>query len=256
MVMKTPPKIESITVDTWLNETKYPAYFANRDITKRMKKKHLNGKLSSPALTIVACAEIDGKRMKLDGHTRALAWLKGQLERPQRLQLQVYKVNTLAEVAAIYRSYNSTEAAETTAEYMYHVNKLAGFEPLSRFMRTSWKTVYSTLHPRFAGREVEAVKEYKKSLQTLDKWDVPTTGTGSTFSVGIKAGMLYSVHLNKAHALRFWRAFIYQDKYIPEVATLRQEIDKLQGGLGGGKVVKHIFELAKTAFDEYRARIK
>lgn len=245
-----------INTDDWLNEELYPSYYANRDVSKRMKKDHLKGSLISGEQKVVRAALLDGVSVKIDGHSRAEAWRRGQLEKPETLKLMTYEVENLQQMAELYRSFNSAAAAETAAEKMYHLNKLKGFEPKSRFMRQSWKTVYAWLSPKYQKDEGLAVEHYMKELEVLDSWDIKSYSRsdkkGTLFCVGVRAAMLHSLTVNKELAKVFWFAYLDEENNtISEVNQLRAVVAEWQGNRGGAAAIGNIFANAKGYFDTF-----
>lgn len=257
-MMKRLPKPEVITIEQWLDEDLYPAYGANRDWRYRYKKKdHLKGDLKSADQLVVRCTDLNGKRCKIDGHSRTGAWLDGVLERPPELKLLVYTVNSEEEIAGLYRSFNSKESAETPNEMMQHYNRLKEYKPESPFMRSQWKSVYVTLHHKYNKNEDAAIEEYKKELLILDSWNVPFGSKSTKLSVGIRASMVESVRKDPDLAKKFWFTYLDEDnKTSQEVNTLREVINEHKGSLGGARVVGYLRGVANGLFDTYVTKQK
>ena len=74
-------------------------------VSRASKAKHLD--VLEPTHTIVSIAELpDGKRFKLDGHTRAYKWQADpKLAPPFPLDVRVYVVADLAEVKRLYMHF-------------------------------------------------------------------------------------------------------------------------------------------------------
>lgn len=249
------PQVEVITVADWLNEELYPRYHANKDESKKMKQEHLKGSICSPHMQVVSCTELNGQRVKIDGHSRALAWRKEQLEPPKQLLLHVYRVNSEKDIADLYRSFNSKTSSETPNEYMFHMNKLAQWEPVSMLMRASWKSVYEMMSPKYKNNEAQAILDHRQSLEILDSWGIHLKGKNNVYSVGIRVAMLKSVALNPENAKLFWDAYADPEntKY-KEANALRSEVDSYKGRLGGAAVIGYLAALGFGKFEIFNEK--
>lgn len=241
------PVSTTIRTADWINEEAYPSYYANRDVTKRMNKPHLKGGIKSSTQCLVSCAEFEGVRIKLDGHSRAEAWRRGQLEMPEELTLMVYKVECLEDMATLYRSFNSTATAESPTEYMYHINKLTKFEPTSKFVKKSWKYPFGLLG--FKDNEQGAINTYREELMILDSWDLTDKRGDTTLGTPIKAALLKTLKQDREKALTFWD--VYLDKTNNSVAEVNRIREGLLNGLSGAVAVGMVYAIAIGAFQSY-----
>lgn len=247
------PVVENITVAEWLSEELYPSYYANRDVNKRMGREHLKGAVNAATQCVVSCAEMDGIRMKIDGHSRAEAWRREQLEAPSSLVLMVYKVESLGDMATLYRTFNSRDAAETATEYMYHLKKLANFEPKSAFLKPSLKYTFGLLGYR--GKEGEGLKDYREELDIIDGWDYPNFRGNAFFGVPTKAAMLKSLKQDKESALSFWSIYGDPDNSTcAEVNRLRESVET--NGISGGVSIGMVYATALGCFQTYSDKQK
>lgn len=248
------PDVEIITVGEWVDESIYPAYYANKNVIPKMKQAHLNGEISSPHMMLVSCFEYQGLRCKIDGHSRAEAWRREQLQRPEQLKLTIYYVDSLGEAAALYQSMNSKTGAETARERADHFNKLAEFEPKSKLLSAGMVSVYKCLM-HSAANEGEVIAEYKQELLEVDSWmiSVPSRGTAKSLAnVGIKAAILKTVKKNPVLAKDFWlKYFNPEDNTSAEVNCIRNEVIAHQGRLGGAVIIGTIYGLGQGQFNTY-----
>lgn len=68
---------------------------------------------------------------KLDGHTRALMWKRGQIPSPVILEVNVIEVKDKAQIEELYKTFDSREALETMRDKVSGAFKRYGFEPES-----------------------------------------------------------------------------------------------------------------------------
>lgn len=247
------PTVERIRATDWIDEEKYPSYYANRNVKKRMNKGHLKGDIITAGQLVVSCAIVKGQpdiRVKIDGHSRAEAWIRGQLEMPDEITLMIYEVEDLAELAMLYRSFNNRNASETPSEYMYHINKLADFKPTSGLMGTSWKHVYNILG--YKDREGEAIFHFNDALHAMDAWGCPKPKrSDSKYSAAIRAAMLKTLQEHPAKAEAFWAKYRDDDdSSCAEVNRVRESIR--DNGAAGAIAVGMVFATALGAFETYR----
>ncbi|MGL5963321.1 MAG: hypothetical protein ACRCZ2_02835 [Fusobacteriaceae bacterium] len=242
------PTSETILSADWVNEEAYPSYYANRDVNRRMNKDHLKGSIVTAGQCVVSCAEFEGVRIKLDGHSRAEAWRRGQLEMPEELTLMVYKVESLSDMAHLYRSFNSASASETPIEYMYHLNKVAEFEPVSQFVKGSWKYAYNILG--FNKREGEALTHYKEELLVIDSWGLTSKRGNTMLGAPTRAAMLKTLKIDRVMGEEFWMVFIdIDDNSCAEINRLRECI--AENGVAGAVAIGMVYATALGAFQNF-----
>ena len=122
-----------MTVDEWIAVPDNPR---QRDTERHLRRaKHLLS--PSPTHAIVSMAtDGSGRRWKLDGHTRALAWRQGLVERPAKVIATVYPVVDAAEAAELYRHFDNQAAVETGADQIAGAWREYGWAPEAPLLRT------------------------------------------------------------------------------------------------------------------------
>lgn len=106
-------KIKTVTMD--IDEfIKIPANPIQRD-TKLHADSAVKHHLASKAVTHAKVSIAKGKdgTWKLDGHTRAYLWKEGELRAPRTLSVDIYPVESKAEVIELYKQFDNSNAAES-----------------------------------------------------------------------------------------------------------------------------------------------
>ncbi len=146
-----------------------------RDTVGRASKaKHLD--TLEPTHTIVSIAELpDGKRYKLDGHTRAYKWQADPKLAPAfPLDVRVYVVADLAEVKRIYMHFDGKAAVETAADLVFGGMREVKISPKSEFVRRSRFAAALTAAYSYVCGDIikvthyERVRFFQKQIRSLD----------------------------------------------------------------------------------------
>lgn len=244
------PHIMEITVEEWINEDLFPRYKANREETKRMDKKHLKGKLLCDDQAIVKATCLNGVLCKIDGHSRAEAWRRDQLEKPDKVIVMVYEVSSEEEIHFLYKSFNNKAAAESPAEEMYHLKRLNDFDPKSGLVQSSWKTAFNMVKTK--GEDLDSVfQRMVPILRRVDSWGIKQK-TSIEFGTGIRAAILSTMSSDMQNASLFW------ELYRRSGETGNRHVDKLKQAVeerrGDSSIawVGQSFEKAVNAFENWK----
>lgn len=143
-------------------------------VSRASKAKHLD--VLEPTHTIVSIAELpDGKRFKLDGHTRAYKWQADpKLAPPFPLDVRVYVVADLAEVKRLYMHFDGKAAVETAADAVFGGMREARISPKSEFVRRArFAAALTAAYSYICGDLVkvshyERVRYFHKQIRSLD----------------------------------------------------------------------------------------
>lgn len=219
------PYIIETTVEAWIDEAQFPPYFANRDVNRRMKKAHLQGIIVSPEQAVVRAVKMGNDLIKIDGHSRAEAWRRDQLARPATLTVMVFPVENEEQIADLYKSFNSKEAAETPAEQAYHANKLCDFKPTSKLAKSSWKAAYGVLG---ITDQVVALKTFSDELKLVDSWGIQLSRSAE-YSTGVKAAILKTLKDAPEAASVFWDLYNLPDTNVAEINQVRKLVEEHRG---------------------------
>lgn len=126
---------------------------------ERAAKTHLGN--TSPFHAEVKMAQYpDGSCVKLDGHTRALAWARGLAQPPQVVNVDIYPVANDQEAIELYTHLDSPHAVEKTSDRSYGAGRYAGLKNIN----LNW---YSSMG-RF-GMPARLASSYRAGNSTLVK---------------------------------------------------------------------------------------
>jgi hypothetical protein len=101
------------------------------------------------SLRWVVAAELGGEYFKVDGHTRALLWERGQLRRPPFVIAQVFRCASRDELNALYSTYDTQLAAETLYDRVTGAYREWGLNLTSQRLRTG--TIVDALSIAYRG---------------------------------------------------------------------------------------------------------
>lgn len=219
------PFIRNITVDQWICEETFPPYEANRDVKKRMKKEHMSGSIISAEQTVVRAVKLGDELIKIDGHSRAEAWRRGQLEKPEQLTVMIFEIDSKDEMEPLYKCFNSKIAAETPAEQAYHASKVVDFKPTSKFAKSSWKAAYEVLGYR---DQVQAMKFFAEELKLIDSWGIQLARSAE-YSTGVKAAILKTLKDAPEEAAVFWDLYNDPSSNVAEINQARRLVNEHRG---------------------------
>lgn len=183
-----------------------PSNPRQRDTEKHARKavnRHL--RCLSPTHCFVAIATMNGVPIcKLDGHTRALLWQTGKLQKPDsELIVAAYDVASISEAAELYTHFDSSFAVEGSTDRLSGACRESGLHLRSPLLRghnfnTSLKFA-EHLGPGRACSEYELVPKWARVLKTVDDWQLPRnafkgSGVVSLMFVAV-ASQLFSVDM-------------------------------------------------------------
>lgn len=125
------PYAETMSVETLFDIEDCPR---QRDTAKRAAKaKHLDNLY--PTHTVVSIAELpDGRRIKLDCHTRLHKWATGDVTMPAHILAIIFPVETIEQALAYYTHFDNLVATETAADKICGAIKQHAIEVVSPFL--------------------------------------------------------------------------------------------------------------------------
>lgn len=130
-----------MSVADWIKVQDNPI---QRDTEKHAAKaKHLKTPLPIHAF-VFACELPNGKLVKLDGHTRALLWQRGQVPSPGVVDVAIVPAKDLAHAEELYKAFDSKDALETQRDKVSGAFHRFGFEPQSGLLQGG--SITSALH--------------------------------------------------------------------------------------------------------------
>lgn len=214
----------SMTVDQWLAVADNPR---QRDTERHaLKARHLDS--LSPTHAFVSAAKLpDGSLVKLDGHTRALKWRRGELARPPRLEVAIIEVRNVEEAKELYTHFDNKAALETAPDQVSGAFREMGFKPkspllahgnISQALRICWVGFHGYSD---RGRTVyDQINEFAVEILELDDLCVKKRQASS----GIVAAFLLTHRKHGPDVVQFWRKFFNNEGYKAD-----GEMDCVQG---------------------------
>lgn len=211
--------IVNVDVEDWINDDiflKCPEQ-AEKRAERQGKKEHLKG-VGGMNLEQVACAIItkhtkDGEEYrevcKLDGHSRALAWKEGKLNRPAfTLDCKVYFIegdeDYIKEVRGkLFWAFNNPAASKNHADVVFGNMNMMDFEGKSELCKnTFWATAWKSLL-RIEGVKGKDIKNeflykmlqdhgYDNVMNIIDSLNCKLTKK-LDYPVGLRMAMMYSI---------------------------------------------------------------
>lgn len=212
----SPSRVHSITM-TVAEWAQVPDNPRQRDTESHVKRaRHLLR--ASPAQARVSMAEMpNGRRFKIDGHSRVYVWtVLGLGFPPPLLYVDVYPVASPAEAAALYGHFDAMGAAETSGDKVSGSFHEVGWYPSSEAMSgakignaikyadTYWKGYRSALYTRQMQDEgfnvYAAVTNWLSELRALDNLNP----LRKKFPGPIMSAALMSIRKYGSRAQEFW----------------------------------------------------
>lgn len=191
-----------MSVAEWIALPEHPR---RRDIERQARKEHWEAARAAvgPAfetLRWVTAGELDGDLCKVDGHTRALLWERGQLRRPTSVIAKVFRCASREELNALYATYDTQDAAETLYDRVTGAYRECGLTLTSQRLRAGTIVDALSIAARGIARSTErnredefdvyaAVANFAKELALLDSVNPQT----EYFPTGIVAAALLSL---------------------------------------------------------------
>lgn len=190
-------------VAEWIALAEHPR---RRDTERQSRKEHWDAARAADgpvleALRWVVAAELQGRQYKVDGHTRALLWERGQLKRPPFVIAQVFRCKSREELNALYATYDTQLAAETLYDRVTGAYRECGLNLTSQRLRAGTIADALSIAYRGVARSTErnasdadfdvyaAVAYFARELTLLDSVNPQT----ELFPTGVVAAALLSL---------------------------------------------------------------
>lgn len=226
------------------------------------KAKHLLTPL--PHHSHVAAAQLPGGRLiKLDGHTRALAWKRNIIPRPANLEVHIFEAKNMEEVAEFYKPFDSKDALETTPDKVSGALNGMGYTPQSGLiasgafneaLRYAWNGIYGY------GRELrwrdvyEAINEFAAEIIAVDELLLRK----GQLPAGIISAIILSYRKHGDEVIPFWKAVIANagqksNGRMDGVQAVNELVLGRRGKGAGGSHALDILGRALSALEKYLA---
>ncbi len=177
-----------MTLDQWIAVPTHPRQRDTERHAYISKRKHL--KHPDPTHSIVYAAKVNGRIVfKLDGHTRAFLWARGELATNfERLTVICYHAPDLEAAKELYYRFDNRDAVETSCDLLSGACRECGIVLTSHMLRTyKWVSAlkYAEGYDKTSGREAELVRKYARELRIMDSWGLPRLHTSIMATVFI-----------------------------------------------------------------------
>jgi hypothetical protein len=201
---------KEISVDQWGKFLDNPRQRDTERHAKAALQKHLK-EYNQRQAQVDAGVLPDGTIYKLDGHTRALVWERGQLKQPPVLFCTFWPCRDIEEVKSLYDTFDSQGAVETSSDKIAGAKRehnLVFKSPILKGDKFTYalKTATATLHSPNHAKSLstpELVGMWIPELHLLDTLNAKP----ATFPTGLMASALISFRRYGDRILPFWKAY-------------------------------------------------
>lgn len=215
-----------------------PANPRQRD-TERHAAKAVHLRKPHPVHAFVSMAVLpDGRRYKLDGHTRSFLWEKGDVEAPTLLTVDTWNCDNVEQVKQLYGVFDNASAVETTADRMFGAYREHGLEFKSPLLRArkivaatrfAYKILFG-VRPAVESSEYDLLRYWRPEFGLLDD----CMPSNKEFPTGITAASIITFRRHGLDALDFWDRYSHDrgNKRNGErdaVQALRDRVDSMRG---------------------------
>ncbi len=236
-------------VEDWVALEGHPR---QRDTEKRARSPHweLAREATGPALAVLAsvtAGELAGRRIKVDGHTRALLWSTGGLPDPGTVTVTVYRCADEQHLLELYEHFDSPHASKKTADTVDGALRDVGVKLTSKRLNDgiadalgiAWRGVARSHEKRAGLPELDVygvVKHFARELEMLDAINPPN----QAFYSGVLGGALIALALDP-RSIEFFKLLITADPsdvkpgFLSPADALRAELAVLKG-LGSARI--------------------
>ena len=201
-----PLQVIEMTGTEWISVPDNPR---QRD-TERHARKADHLKTLSPTHRAVAMAMTKGgERWKLDGHTRAWLWSRGEVQRPPTVIVTVYEVSGPKHAMELYEHFDNQKAVETATDQVSGAWREVGYHPTSSMLKRGSLTnalriaqgcVRGLRHPARDMSVYELVKIWIAEIKLFDS----LAPNNNRFTSALVAAALMTFRKHKHEAIEFW----------------------------------------------------
>lgn len=220
-----------------------------RHLQKALKK---HFRKASPTHRRVNVASLVGVLYKVDGHTRALAWQLGLLERPDSLNADVYHCKTIEEVKELYSHFDTPDQMEDTPDRTSGALREAGIVLKSPMLRQyKFAGALRAASRCFGGAECADVytnvREFAEEIKLLDTIEP----SADLFKVGVTAGAVIALRKHGDKILPFFDRYNQNlgrtaDGEGDAVAALRETVLAKKGKSGFSQTIELASKVIST----------
>lgn len=233
-----------------------------RDTERHAKRaKHLRN--PHPVHQRVNAARLpDGRLIKLDGHTRALLWERGELQSPQTVLVDVWTCENEGAAAALYSTFDNRGAVETSSDQMFGAVRELHLEFSSDLLKSGLyvhaiRFGFAMLYSKPKSDEMtvyDLVGYWRPELELLDGCEPGRI----RFVGGVTVAALITLRRYGAEATDFWKSYakgagVKLENELDPVEMLEQVVRdrRVKKRLVGEGNVTETARLAITTFDRW-----
>lgn len=205
----------------------------------------------------------DGRKYKLDGHTRSFMWQSGAVEAPPMLSVDVWNCRTLEDAKGLYSTFDSKKAVESAADQIFGAKREHGIKYESPLLANGkfsagMRFAEGCLFGDSVARDLsiyDLLANWGDELSMLDDCK-PTT---KRFHTGIIAAALLTFRRYGADAQEFWAAFALgagtkANGEVDAVQALEERMERrrAESRLTGSTNLTEIVGIAISAYERFR----
>ena len=209
------PQIITMSVDEWIP---IKGNCKQRKTEAHLAKSATRNKFNTlrPTHSVVIAARYpDGSLVKVDGHTRALAWSRGVMDRPPFLTVIVHSIRTKSDEKQAYEEQDSSTSVDTAGDRMHGAFRLVGYFPKSGLIKkTGLKTALTKLTSGNLSED-DLVKDWLPEIVQADELMLPST---HFFNSALTAALIRSLRSysragegTRTKVKQFWINFAHDE---------------------------------------------
>ena len=196
-------RIEQMTIPEWISIPSNPIQRNTERRAKRATNNHL--KVSEQTHQRVSmCVLPDGRKFKLDGHTRAYLWQsKNLIPNFDFLYVDVYYVSDIEEAKRVYNLFDNQAAVETAKDKVSGFFRELGFSPKSQWLIDGSRTSALTIAVGSSSNLNDNINKFINEIIIIDNYCIKNVMSGMV------AAMLLTTKKRGETAMAFFKE--YQD---------------------------------------------
>lgn len=202
-----------MTVAEWIKVKDNPV---QRD-TQRHAQRAAHLLTPLPVHSIVWAARMPGGSLiKLDGHTRALLWSQAIVPHPPVIEVHVMDVKNTEEAISLYKTFDSKDALETTADKVFGALKGLKLSPESPFvisgafnsaLRVVREATFGYSKSKRSYDIYSTISEFIPEIAALDRLGMKK----GQVTLGIVAAMMISYRKHGEKVMGFWKSVLLNE---------------------------------------------
>jgi hypothetical protein len=245
----------------WIDMEDHPKQRDTETHARKAARHHLKG--YDPVHRCVVAVEFNGRRYKVDGHTRAYLWATNNRLKPSCVLVDVWRARLYDDFMAIYDKFDNHYAVETPSETLAAVCKKCGLEMLSSYLRQyKWGTALQMIFQFGAARQhrykayTDAIANVREEMRAID--DIGLTGNRvPNIGVVVAAIILFRLYnRDRVHAFfEDWRdtQVIQSGKCRNAIGALEHLIERkrIEGSIAGTQNCQAVAEHFIAAYHRF-----